>query len=101
MSKSNPLHRLTITFNIKSTGMNKESNDLLEHRPPDHVHVGLINNVHVHRTMCFYGIRRVQKLWNIPQLPRNLLEPKKEVQGVRHFLGVRFGSPMGRPFMWR
>lgn len=32
---------------------------------------------------------------------RNLLEPKKEVQGVGHFLGEGLGSPMGRQFMWR
>lgn len=39
--------------------------------------------------------------WNVPQPPINLLEPKKEVQGVGHFLGVGLGSPMGRPFMCR
>lgn len=37
----------------------------------------------------------------IPLLPDNLLEPKKEVQGVGHFLGAGLGSPMGIPFMCR
>lgn len=41
------------------------------------------------------------KAWNVPQPPGNLQEPKKEVQGVGHFLGVGLGSPMGKPFMCR
>lgn len=31
----------------------------------------------------------------------NLQEPKKEVQGVGHFLEVGLGSPMGTPLMCR
>lgn len=33
--------------------------------------------------------------------PANSQEPKKEAQGVGHFLGMWLGSPMGRPFMCR